>query len=409
MAQIIRMKCIAYLVAFLFCLSPLITSADQHADSFTKAWMSGKFGVDIRYRIESVDQDGFDEEALASTLRTRANYQTLDYKGWQGFLEFEDVRVIGVEDFNSTANGETEFPVVADPEDTELNQVWIKYRFKDANEVKLGRQRINLNNQRFVGAVGFRQNEQTFDAVSLDFTFNERLSGFFAHLEQANRIFGENHPVAARADTEMNTQLIDISYQFDNFTLAGYAHLLDFDDASPASHKNLGARFSGNFNAEKPVNFNYYLEYADQSDHADGLATNEAEYWHAWLRANFKNSKLRFGVESLGGDGVYAFQTPLATLHAFNGAADIFLTTPLTGLVDTYIDYRHELEAFSFGARYHDFQSDTGSLDYGTELDFYIAKSFTKHISGKVEYADYNADDFAVDTRKLWITLGIKF
>ncbi len=46
---------------------------------------------------------------------------------------------------------------------------------------------------------------------------------------------------------------------------------------------------------------------------------------------------LGVGYELLGSDdGVAAFQTPLATLHKFNGFADQFLVTPAGGLQDIY-------------------------------------------------------------------------
>jgi hypothetical protein len=56
--------------------------------------------------------------------------------------------------------------VVADPEGTEVNQVWVGYEKYDTN-VKFGRQTFTLDNHRFIGNVIWRQNEQTYDAVSL--------------------------------------------------------------------------------------------------------------------------------------------------------------------------------------------------------------------------------------------------
>ena len=38
-------------------------------------------------------------------------------------------------------------------------------------------------------------------------------------------------------------------------------------------------------------------------------------------------------------DGNFAFRTPLATLHKFNGFADVFLVTPNDGLEDIYVYY----------------------------------------------------------------------
>ena len=73
------------------------------------------------------------------------------------------------EDYNSTVNGLTQFPVVADPENIELNRLQLQYRGLPKTVVTIGRQRINLDDQRFVGAVGWRLDADQvarLDAVS---------------------------------------------------------------------------------------------------------------------------------------------------------------------------------------------------------------------------------------------------
>ena len=42
------------------------------------------------------------------------------------------------------------------------------------------------------------------------------------------------------------------------------------------------------------------------------------------------------GIEYLEGNGTIGFSTPLATLHKFQGFADVFLTTPASGITDAY-------------------------------------------------------------------------
>ena len=51
----------------------------------------------------------------------------------------------------------TNYPVVADPEGTDLNQFYVQYAAPAGTTVRLGRQRIKLDTERFVGSVAWRQ------------------------------------------------------------------------------------------------------------------------------------------------------------------------------------------------------------------------------------------------------------
>ncbi|WVM89678.1 alginate export family protein [Halopseudomonas pachastrellae] len=140
------------------------------AASISEAVTGGKAGLDLRYRYEYVDQDGIDKSAGASTLRTRINFATAPYRGFGAFVEADDVTVIGSERYNNATglpSAKTQYPVVADPDGTEINQAWLSYAGLDATTLKFGRQRIIYDNARFIGNVGWRQNEQTYDGFSL--------------------------------------------------------------------------------------------------------------------------------------------------------------------------------------------------------------------------------------------------
>ena len=128
--------------------------ASSASDSFWDSFSDGDASLSFRYRFETVDQDGFDKDANASTLRTRLNYKTKDYKGFTFFVEADNVTQVFEDNYNAGAGNSpsmTQYPVVADPEGTEINQAWFNYNFSEGNGVKVGRQRILLDNQRFVG------------------------------------------------------------------------------------------------------------------------------------------------------------------------------------------------------------------------------------------------------------------
>lgn len=142
-------------------LGPLVSAADSsepEADTWTF-----ETTVDARLRYEAVDDDAVPDRANALTLRTRLSFAATRSRLYGVLVEFEDVRAIGSERFNSTANGRTNFAVVADPESTELNRAWLRFAARHEIVFKLGRQRVNHDRGRIIGDVGWRQNQQTFD------------------------------------------------------------------------------------------------------------------------------------------------------------------------------------------------------------------------------------------------------
>ena len=153
----------------------------------------------FRYRYEYVDQDSFDRNARASTLKSRITFKSAEYQNLSFLAEVDNVSYIGDDDFNSTDNGNTEFPVVADPEDTELNQVWLRYAWNSGSGT-VGRQRINHGDQRFVGGVAWRQNEQTYDSVRGLWSPIEGLNIDVSYVDKINRIFGPDDGPAQPGD-----------------------------------------------------------------------------------------------------------------------------------------------------------------------------------------------------------------
>ena len=148
--------------------APAAAEPDTHGD-IASAITSGDASIDLRYRYEFVDQDSFTEDANASTLRLRLNYKTGMWRGWSGFVEFDQVMEVLVDDFNSGAGtsgpNRSQYPVVADPNGSDLNQLYLQYAPNEDWQTRVGRQRILLDDQRFVGGVGWRQNEQTYDGL----------------------------------------------------------------------------------------------------------------------------------------------------------------------------------------------------------------------------------------------------
>lgn len=398
----IRSK-LGYGIAITAILSGSVYAAD--AASLVEAITGGKTGLDLRYRLENVEQDNPLDEATASTLRTALGYTTGSYHNFSGYIEFEDVGAIGNDDYNSTVNGNTAFSVIPDPEGTELNEAYLGYK-GDGYVLRSGRQSMILDNARFIGNSGWRQNEQTFDMpLSYVNTGIENLKITYGYMTAVQRVFGDDSPAG---EFNMSNHILNTGYVFGPFKITAYGYFLEFDDPAQAalSQQTLGAGFSGNSGS-----LSYYLEYATQSDYADGAGVIDADYSLFELGYKFDSITLKAGQEILGGDGVYAFSTPLATLHAFNGWADIFLATPPAGLVDVYLDAGATVAGLNLRAMYHDFSSDSGGTDFGTEIDFLLNKKFTPVYSGGVKFAFFSSDSTSafVDTDKIWLFLQANF
>lgn len=404
------------------CLA-LPTTAVYGGENFMEALTGGKPSLYMRYRFEAVDQEGFGRKAEASTLRTQLGYLTGDFYNFGAFLQFEDVHVIGNERYNSTANGLTQYPVVPDPEGNEINQAYLSYKGLPGTIFKYGRQVIIYDNQRFIGNVAWRQNEQTYDAFTLQNTSLPSTTISYAHINNVNRFFGPDHPT--QSDLKMNGDLLNVAYTgFKAGKIVGYSYLLDYDPRqtipTTASNRTLGMRFDGAYSLT-PFKLLYTAEYAHQSHYKDGASTVDADYAYAMLGAEKEGVQLKFNYEVLGGDGVYGFATPLATLHAFNGWADKFVNTPRDGLRDAFVSLGGTVWGTNLLVVYHDYSSDHLSYRYGSEWNLLASRKIKKNITLTAKYASYNGDindsnvarnmptALSKDVDKFWLQAELQF
>lgn len=398
------------------------TAAAQTADTIAEAFSAGDIGLEFVSRYEFVDDDDFARDANALTLRSRLNFKTLPWQGWQLLVEADNVTDLGVDNFNGgagTTPGREQFPVVADAGDTRLNQLWLQYQTTPGLRLRVGRQRIKFDNDRFVGNVGWRQNEQTYDAAGLVWDGVDGLRLEYDYVLDVNRIFGGDVPAA---DHDHDTHLVNVAWQLAPAQqLVGYLYHIDTDDAPAFSTRTLGLRYLGNWGLEDLAvpgdKLALTAEYAHQIDVANNPVDFAADYWHlepAWTLHPL--ATLLVGTEVLTGDtgSGGAFRTPLATLHAFNGFADLFLTTPDAGLRDQYLGYGGRHDRFGWRVTWHHFEAQTGGADFGDELDAEFTVRFNEDINLLLKAALFN-DDARVpaagmrDVTKLWAQLSARF
>ncbi len=364
--------------------------------------------IDARLRYETVDQGPLDADAV--TLRLRAGAEAKF--GKLSLLAEGEGTWAPVNDYNAfafpvvDAQRRPQYAVVADPENIELNRLQIQYRDGD-KALTVGRQRINLDDQRWVGSVGWRQNEQTFDAVrgeakagpvSADLTYAISQRTIFG-TDAGPRTAFDGHFIFAGAGSKLGP-------------LQGklFAYLLDYDEAFflANSSQTYGGFLTGAIPVGAKTKLNLRASYARQSDYKSNPFDYAADYWALEGGTELAGFNLAGGWEKLGSDRGRAVQTPMATLHKFNGWADIFLTTPAGGLEDAYLTVSRKfdgvkaLPGLNANLTFHQFDSDVGNVEYGAEWD--ASAGFKLGKAGLLlKYARYNAKDFAVDTRKLWL------
>ena len=366
----------------------------------------GDWILDTRLRYESVSQDGL-EDADAVTLRARLGYETPAWRGLQASAELEGVAQL-TDDFNDTVNGHTGYAIVPDPEAFELNRLQLAWSGANGRSVVLGRQRIVLGNARFVGNVGFRQNEQTFDALRASFRPFEQTTLTYIYVDRVRRIFGDDSP---QGEWDSDSHIVQAEVTTPVGRLAAYGLLLDFQDAPAQSSQTYGLRWQNEWEvgAYKP---RLTLEVAQQRDFGNNTADFDLGYQHAEFGLRRGLWSVTAGGERLESDDTRGFSTPLATLHAFQGWADVFLTTPPDGVRDLYAGASYsatpwsDTQPLTLAVTYHHFADDGGATDFGSEWDASARFTINEHVSIEAKTALFDGEDVRfADRNKFWLAL----
>ena len=382
----------------------------QASDTLNDSIVNGKFDVNLRYRFEYVDQDGFTKDARASTMRAAVGYGTDSWHGLSAYLGVQGVFSIGNELYNSTVNGRTMYPVVADPEVFDLWQAYVQWVSPWDVTARAGRQLINYDNQRWIGTVAFRQNEQTYDAARLISTNLPDTAFEYIYVDNVNRVFGPHAPPGPTdGNFPMSSHLIHAAYTgFKPVTAVAYAYLLDFTRAADfgLSTASTGLRLFGATPIDDDWKVLYAGEYARQTSYASNPMSYGLNYYFAEGGVGYGPVTLKTGFESLEGNGTVAVQMPLSTLHLFQGWADQFLVTPASGVNDLYVLGNATVQGVNLTAVYHDLDAETGSADLGREFDAAVSTTIVDKLKVEFIFADYMADTFKTDTKKYWLAFS---
>jgi hypothetical protein len=372
--------------------------------------------IDARLRYEHVDQDGIADSADAVTLRIRSGIQA-STGPFSALVEAEG-NIPFTTSYNDGFNGRA-LPIVADPGNIELNRAQLSYA---DNGLKLtaGRQVLDFADQRFVGPAAWRQNEQTFDAVRVQYSGLGGLKGLTvdaAYSWSVRTVNGIQGTPARPQSIGGDNYFGVLGYATPIGTLSGFAYLVDQDSATLSgfrlSSQTYGVRFAGSRPLSKTIKLGYTASYARQSDYARNPNHYAANYWLGEAGLTGKVLSATAGYEVLGADkgvALTSVQTPLASFFKFQGWDSKFTVTPPNGLRDAYATLganwkgKGWVSGYGLGATYHHFDSDRLSLHYGDEVDV-IASAKVKRYAAAIRYAHYRADKFATDTDKVFVTL----
>ena len=372
--------------------------------------VEGEVIADVRVRAEHVDREGLDE-TLAVTWRARLGYEIKTPDGWSALIEGEAVGHLN-DDFSDSIDVVPGKAVVADPEALELNRLQLAWTDKSANAT-LGRQRIVLDDGRFVGSVGFRQNEQTFDAVRLGYTGGDAINLQYIYIDKVHRIFGDESPVG---EFESNSHVLRVAGETDMGNLVATVLLLDLGGSGSASSQTYAVRWSKSWPLGDGI-LAANIQAAEQSGY-EGMGPTVDLGFQSY-GATYSSGDITFvgGLEILEGAAGQSFATPLATLHAFQGWADVFLNTPPSGIRDLSVGITGKgspaisgAEPVSWAAFVHQFESDNGALTHGAEFDAVLRIPINEFLAIETKAAVFSgAAGGPPDTSKFWLALEASF
>jgi len=383
-----------------------VVSANDGINILDDVKVSGQ----IRPRYEYADKDNTLDAGQALTSRIKLNASSNIF-GVDGLKA--NVGLIGVYDFGWTSdNGFGQVPQtndkIVDPSAAMISNLEATYTINKTT-LHAGRGQVNLDNQRFIGTVGWRQLERSYDTL---YVADNSITGLNL---LAAWVYGFEG-VTGTTTNDTNSVLLHASYKaMDALTVTTYAYML------ASIHDTYGVAATGKFNAG--AKFNYRAEVAMQSDATMEIHGAEAKasamYMNFDFGANISGILAGVNYEFLSGasGNDTAFSTPLATGHKFNGWADEFLATPTGGLID--INARVGYKASGFGkvlAVFHKFDADTGTnTDLGSEIDALYTNKIPglNNVTGLFKAAYFMAGEagsgHAADNAKVWAQVDYKF
>jgi len=367
----------------------------------TEALQNGKISLEERTRYEHDEDSAYTAPAThktanAFTTRTILGYTSGPVYDITANLEFLNVTAVGRERYNSTVNGQTQYATVQDPGLTQVNQAYLAYK-----GLKVGRQIIALDNQRFIGSGAWSQTPKTFTAAVYQNSTWVPMSEFtVGHISSYYSSVGVDQKLSGNFG-----RLRFSPWEALNITPLWFGIEQTATPATSFQHR--GVRVDGKWNG-----LLYEGSYVQQRSYRDSTTTPDRQYRMGMVGYSRWGLTVKAVDEELEG----GFSTPFASLHGFYGYSDRISTTPTKGLADRYLLAEYKRWDSTFEVQSHRFIAQKGGQDYGRELDFVASRNFSKNLLVTLEWADYLGDAGAPtaqsmnkDLKKLWLMTTLKF
>lgn len=378
----------------------LSTALTAQAKSFDELIKESNLDLNFRYRAESVDVDnGTTDSAVANTLKSRLTFKSAEIAGLSLLVEGDSTQHITDEFYDKDGANTDNKDVVLDQETAQLNQAYLQYN-GFGSTIKAGNQRINLDNQRHVGGVGFRQDEATFDAISITNKSIDNTTVFLAAANNRNTITNDN--------TEEDIKLLNVKYAVNKeISISGYFYDIENTAGTDGlDFATFGVRATGSVGG-----ILLEAELATQDKTFDA-SDNTSLYYNISVGQKISGVTAKVGYEVFGSDdGDAAFATPLGTNHKFFGWTDKFLTgNGNNGIQDLNFSAVTKVSGVKLVAQLHKFDAVEGSDDLGSEMGFLVAKKFG-NFGASLKVAQYFSTEETgdIDITKLWLTGTAKF
>lgn len=345
------------------------------------------------------------DPALFTEQRSRI-YMDYASEAFKMRVSFQDVRIWG------------ESPQIfkTEPGKTFISEAWGQYYLNPKFSIKVGRQIISYDNERFLGGLEWAQQGRRHDAVLLIYEKEEtktKLHLGVAYNQDSNVPEPRFYQGKGASFYNVSGNYKSMQYGWYNKVLekgsvslmamnAGYQNA----DTTVSNKQTFGLHGSQKLAGIKVGGDFYYQTGKQGAKEVRGLLAGiNATYQTKW-------TPLTLGVEYISGDEDpsdgrnRSFSPDFGTNHAHNGYMDYFFVGPENGTVgvtDLYLRSSFKLAGGSLNVNLHEFL--TGSAQYdgdgaqlektmGTEVDLV----FVKQLKGGVTWHLGYSQMFATDT-----------
>ena len=432
----------------------LLKADDNGFKIFDGISYSGQMRPRFEYS-EYKDQGTDPGKAIVNRANLAMNVDKVFSLDWmKSYLELRSVNNFGYTNY-STLLRPNNYGLIEDSQQARLASAYVDFVFANTGSFKIGRQILNFDEGRIIGARDWRQMGQQFDNLNLSYNYAEK---YFAALSY---VFGQTGPTTQNVARDTSSVLLNLKAKFFKpFELSFYTYLLgnlrtavdlsgtslDEIDQIYLGSDTFGLEFKGVFDFNDAINLKYALEGALQKTASlqyggidkDDQGELDTNYYRIMLEFMAYGFGIEFDYASLGAAGSDSdrdgFNTPFANFQRWQGFADAFVRTTSgagnlglnkNGLNDMKFKLFYTHNVFgTLNLAYHMFSSQkdyekvgdatSTTKDLGSEFDFEYALTIPKlsNVDLLVKGAFYNgsdAENYSSDITKFWIGLDYKF